>query len=129
MDYGTQARVFTTFRVAFSSTTTIPPKPLARLRRHAQFRRSVDLALTGPVRCSFSSYLERGGMTIQVERAHGLEALGIVRAGRVHWNLGTAALYEEALRRSEGNLAAEGPLVCKTGQHQCLETCRQRGIP
>jgi len=56
-------------------------------------------------------------MTIQVERAHGLEALGIVRAGRVHWNLGTAALYEEALRRSEGNLAAEGPLVCKTGQH------------
>jgi phosphoenolpyruvate carboxykinase (ATP) len=56
-------------------------------------------------------------MTIQVERAHGLEALGIVRPGRVHWNLGTAALYEEALRRSEGNLAAEGPLVCKTGQH------------
>ena len=56
-------------------------------------------------------------MTIQVERAHGLEALGIVRSGRVHWNLGTAALYEEALRRAEGNLAAEGPLVCKTGQH------------
>jgi phosphoenolpyruvate carboxykinase (ATP) len=56
-------------------------------------------------------------MTIQVERAHGLEALGIVRPGRVHWNLGTAALYEEALRRSEGHLAAEGPLVCKTGQH------------
>ena len=56
-------------------------------------------------------------MTIQVERAHGLEALGIVRSGRVHWNLGTAALYEEALRRSEGNLAAEGPLVCKTGLH------------
>ena len=56
-------------------------------------------------------------MTIQVERAHGLEALGIVRSGRVHWNLGTAALYEEALRRGEGNLAAEGPLVCKTGQH------------
>ena len=56
-------------------------------------------------------------MTIQVERAHGLEALGIVRSGRVHWNLGTAALYEEALRRAEGHLAAEGPLVCKTGQH------------
>ena len=56
-------------------------------------------------------------MTIQVERAHGLEALGIVRSGRVHWNLGTAALYEEALRRSEGHLAADGPLVCKTGQH------------
>jgi phosphoenolpyruvate carboxykinase (ATP) len=60
---------------------------------------------------------ERGGMTIQVERAHGLEALGIVRSGRVHWNLGTAALYEEALHRGEGSLAADGPLVCKTGQH------------
>ena len=31
-------------------------------------------------------------MTIQVERAHGLEALGIVRAGHVHWNLSPAAL-------------------------------------
>jgi len=56
-------------------------------------------------------------MTIQVERAHGLEALGIVRAGHVHWNLSPAALYEEAVRRGEGILAAEGPLVAKTGQH------------
>ena len=36
-------------------------------------------------------------MSTQVERAHGLEALGIVRSGRVHWNLSPAALYEEAL--------------------------------
>ncbi len=56
-------------------------------------------------------------MTVQVERAHGLEALGIVRSGRVHWNLSTAALYEEAVRRGEGVLAAEGPLVARTGQH------------
>jgi len=56
-------------------------------------------------------------MTMQVERAHGLEALGIVRSGRVHWNLSPAALYEEALRRSEATLAAEGPLVARTGQH------------
>ena len=56
-------------------------------------------------------------MTMQVERAHGLEALGIVRSGRVHWNLSPAALYEEALRRSEAMLAAEGPLVARTGQH------------
>jgi phosphoenolpyruvate carboxykinase (ATP) len=54
---------------------------------------------------------------MQVERAHGLEALGIVRSGRVHWNLSPAALYEEALRRSEAMLAAEGPLVARTGQH------------
>src|SRR5215510_13595066 len=56
-------------------------------------------------------------MSIQVERAHGLEALGIVRSGRVHWNLSPAALYEEALRRSEAMLAADGPLVARTGQH------------
>src|SRR5688572_8501153 len=56
-------------------------------------------------------------MTIQVERAHGLEALGIVRSGRVHWNLSPAALYEEALRRGEAVLGADGPLVARTGQH------------
>jgi phosphoenolpyruvate carboxykinase (ATP) len=56
-------------------------------------------------------------MTIQLERAHGLEALGIVGPGRVHWNLGPAVLYEEALARAEGHLAADGALVCRTGQH------------
>ena len=56
-------------------------------------------------------------MTIQVERAFGLEALGIVRSGRVHWNLSPAALYEQALARGEASLAAEGPLVARTGQH------------
>jgi phosphoenolpyruvate carboxykinase (ATP) len=56
-------------------------------------------------------------MSIQVERAHGLEALGIVRSGRVHWNLSSPVLYEEAIRRGEAVLAAEGPLVARTGQH------------
>src|SRR6187399_1410493 len=56
-------------------------------------------------------------MTTQVERAFGLEALGIVRSGRVHWNLSPAALYEQALARGEASLAAEGPLVARTGQH------------
>jgi phosphoenolpyruvate carboxykinase (ATP) len=56
-------------------------------------------------------------MSVQVERAHGLEALGIVRSGRVHWNLSPAALYEEALRRGEAVLGADGPLVARTGQH------------
>lgn len=35
----------------------------------------------------------------------------------MHWNLGTAALYEEAIRRDEGIVAADGPLVCLTGIH------------
>src|SRR5215475_483950 len=52
-----------------------------------------------------------------VERAHGLEALGIVRSGRVHWNLSPAVLYEIAIRRNEAVLASEGPLVARTGQH------------
>jgi phosphoenolpyruvate carboxykinase (ATP) len=56
-------------------------------------------------------------MSTQVERAHGLEALGIVRSGRVHWNLSPALLYEEAIRRNEGQLAAAGPLNARTGQH------------
>jgi len=56
-------------------------------------------------------------MSMQVERAYGLEALGIVRSGLVHWNLSPAALYEQALRRGEDSLAADGPLVARTGQH------------
>ena len=56
-------------------------------------------------------------MSTQVERAHGLEALGIVRSGRVHWNLSPAVLYEIALRRREAILASDGPLVARTGQH------------
>jgi phosphoenolpyruvate carboxykinase (ATP) len=56
-------------------------------------------------------------MSTQVERAHGLETVGILRSGRVHWNLSPAALYEEAVQRREAILAADGPLVARTGQH------------
>src|SRR5437764_3553083 len=45
-----------------------------------------------------------------------LEREGI-RADRVSWNLAPAALYEEAVRRQEGLIAAGGPLACRTGQH------------
>jgi phosphoenolpyruvate carboxykinase (ATP) len=47
----------------------------------------------------------------------GLAAHGISTSGDVHWNLTAAALYEEAVRRGEGMIAAEGPLVCRTGSH------------
>jgi phosphoenolpyruvate carboxykinase (ATP) len=36
---------------------------------------------------------------------------------KAHWNLSPSALYEEAVRRGEGQIAAHGPLVCRTGQH------------
>src|SRR5688572_20452537 len=40
-----------------------------------------------PARAAKRARRSLATMTIQVERAHGLEALGIVRSGRVHWNL------------------------------------------
>jgi phosphoenolpyruvate carboxykinase (ATP) len=55
-------------------------------------------------------------MSIEVERGLGLEREGI-ETDRVKWNLSDAALYEEAVRRQEGVIAAHGPLACRTGQH------------
>jgi len=56
-------------------------------------------------------------MAIELQRARGLEVVGILRSGPVHWNLSPPALYEAALRREEGQLAADGPLACRTGHH------------
>jgi phosphoenolpyruvate carboxykinase (ATP) len=50
-------------------------------------------------------------------QASGREIQGIVNLERVHWNLSVPALYEEAVRRREGLIAREGPIVCRTGQH------------
>jgi phosphoenolpyruvate carboxykinase (ATP) len=47
----------------------------------------------------------------------GLDRHGIGEAKTVYWNLPPARLYELALERDEASLAAEGPLVCLTGQH------------
>jgi phosphoenolpyruvate carboxykinase (ATP) len=47
----------------------------------------------------------------------GLEKHGIEEARTVYWNLPSARLVEEAIRRGEGVLASDGPLVCDTGQH------------
>ena len=55
-------------------------------------------------------------MRTTVEPPGGLELEGI-QSGRIHWNLSVAALYEEAVRRREGVIAAGGPLVCRTGHH------------
>jgi phosphoenolpyruvate carboxykinase (ATP) len=48
---------------------------------------------------------------------YGLDLHGIETGGRVYWNLPPARLYEEALKRGEAELAAEGPLLARTGQH------------
>ena len=48
---------------------------------------------------------------------YGLENHGLTHLRRVYWNLPTAALYEEAIFRSEGVIAHMGPLVVATGKH------------
>ncbi len=53
--------------------------------------------------------------TVQV--ASGLETLGIHTTKPVHRNLPAAVLYEHAIRRAEGVVAVDGPLVCRTGAH------------
>jgi phosphoenolpyruvate carboxykinase (ATP) len=55
-------------------------------------------------------------MSARADRGRGLDAEGIQDA-QVHWNLTEAVLYEHAVRRQEGLIAAGGPLVCRTGQH------------
>jgi phosphoenolpyruvate carboxykinase (ATP) len=55
-------------------------------------------------------------MGTEVDRGRGLEREGI-HTDRVHWNLSAAVLYEEAVRRNEGVIAAAGPLACRTGLH------------
>lgn len=42
---------------------------------------------------------------------------GIDTSATVHWNLLTAALVEESVKRGEGMLAKDGPLVVATGKH------------
>ena len=53
-------------------------------------------------------------MPAESDRAHDVEGIA---AARVYWNLTAPALYEEAVRRGEGVIAADGPLACRTGQH------------
>ncbi len=49
--------------------------------------------------------------------ALGLAQQGISTSAELKWNLGTAALVEQAIARGEGMLAKDGPLVVKTGRH------------
>ena len=51
------------------------------------------------------------------QQGSGLEAHGITNVARIYWNQSVPSLYEEAVRRREGLISAEGPIVCRTGQH------------
>ena len=47
----------------------------------------------------------------------GLGSLGLKNFSKVHWNLTVPSLYEEAIRRGEGQLGEGGALVVRTGIH------------
>ena len=49
--------------------------------------------------------------------ACGIGSAGVKTSGTVHYNLEAAPLYEEAIRRGEATLTADGALVAYTGQH------------
>jgi phosphoenolpyruvate carboxykinase (ATP) len=51
------------------------------------------------------------------DTAYGLGRHGFRNLKAVSWNLSAPALYEEAVRRGEGHVAKNGPLVVRTGQH------------
>ena len=55
--------------------------------------------------------------TISNDKFESLRRLGLDNLGRVHWDLPTAALYEEAIRRYEATLSHLGPLIMRTGQY------------
>ena len=46
-----------------------------------------------------------------------LEALGFKNLGNLYWNASTPLLYEEIVRRREGNISHLGPIVVRTGHH------------
>jgi len=62
-----------------------------------------------------------GGNTVHIIGDHvshvGLDAHGLNGLKSVRWNLGPAALYEEAVRRGEGLITAGGAFLVTTGEH------------
>ena len=48
---------------------------------------------------------------------YGLENHGLTGLGNVYWNRSTPALYENAIRQSEAQIAHLGPLIVRMGQH------------
>jgi len=56
------------------------------------------------------------GTTERTASRHGLETHGMRPAAEVYWNYTASKLYEEALRRHEGELSSHGALSVETGE-------------
>jgi phosphoenolpyruvate carboxykinase (ATP) len=61
-----------------------------------------------------SSRTNQSGVSIS---SHDLSSSGLRHLKHEFWNLPTASLYEEAIRRGQGKLVHLGPLLVKTGKH------------
>ena len=48
---------------------------------------------------------------------YGIKNHGFRNLRKVYWNLPTEALYEEAVFRGEGQIAAQGPMIVRSGKH------------
>jgi hypothetical protein len=59
----------------------------------------------------------RGDTVSERQPGPGLTIAGVPQRGAIHWNLSRARLVEEALRRDEGALAANGALTALTGKY------------
>jgi len=57
------------------------------------------------------------GEAEELASAYGLQNHGLTGLAKAYWNLPSPALYEEAIFRGEGRLAASGPLIVNTGKH------------
>ncbi len=55
--------------------------------------------------------------SVGITSNYGLENHGLQNLNRSYWNLSTGALVEESVKRREGFIAHEGPLVVRTGHH------------
>jgi len=54
---------------------------------------------------------------MEILKTHpGLETLGFRGLNHVYWQLNTPQLYEEAIKRNEGYISYQGPLVVTTGE-------------
>jgi phosphoenolpyruvate carboxykinase (ATP) len=53
----------------------------------------------------------------EIESRRGLDAQGLNPGGDVHWNLVAPTLFQQAIRRGEGELADMGPFVAVTAPH------------
>ena len=52
-----------------------------------------------------------------IQSSYGLENHGLKPAKAVHWNLSPAELVEQAVKRGEGQLTQDGPLLAITKPH------------